>query len=84
MLDETLARHHELFGLREVVALGDILLKRTGIDADTNRAPSGARGIDHRVNLGPIADIAGIDPHLIHAGADRFQGQPVVKMDIRH
>ena len=27
MFDETLARHHELFGLREVVTLGDILLE---------------------------------------------------------
>ena len=82
MLDETLARHHELFGLREVVALGDILLKRTGIDADTNRTARGARSIDHRVDLGPIADIAGIDAQLGGTGLNGTNGELMVKVDI--
>ena len=64
MLDETLARHHELFGLRKVIAFGDILLKRARVHANANRAPSGTRGIDHGIDLGPIADIAGIDAQL--------------------
>ena len=82
MLDETLARHHELFGLREVVALGDILLKRTGIDADTNRTARGARSIDHRIDLGPIADIAGIDAQLGSTGLNGTNGELMVKVDI--
>ena len=82
MLDETLARHHELFGLREVVALGDILLKRTGIDADTNRTARGTRSIDHRVNLGPIANIAGIDAQLGSTGLNGTNGEFMVKVDI--
>ena len=60
MFDETLARHHKLFGLCKVIALGDILLKRAGVHANANRAPSGARGIDHGIDLGPIADVAGL------------------------
>ena len=82
VLDEALARHHELFGLRKVVALGDILLKRTGIDADTNRAPSGARGIDHGIDLGPIANVAGIDAELGSTGLHSANGQLVVKVNI--
>ena len=82
MLDETLARHHEHFGLREVVALGDILLKRTGIDADTNRTARCTRSIDHRVNLGPIADIAGIDAQLGSTGLNGTNGKLMVKVDI--
>ena len=82
MFDETLARHHELFGLREVVALGDILLKRTGIDADTNRTARGTRGIDHRIDLGPIADIAGIDAQLGSTGLNGTNGELMVKVDI--
>ena len=82
VLDEALARHHELFGLREVVALGDILLERTGIDADTNRAPSGARGIDHGIDLSPIADIAGIDAKLGGTSLDGADGELMVKVNI--
>ena len=82
MLDETLARHHELFGLREAVALGDILLKRTGIDADTNRTARGTSSIDHRVNLGPIADIARIDAQLGSTGLNGTNGELMVKVNI--
>ena len=82
MLDEALARHHELFGLREVVALGDILLKRTGIDTDANRTARGTRSIDHSVDLGPIADIAGIDAQLGSAGLNGTNGELMVKVDI--
>ena len=82
MLDETLARHHELFGLREVVALGDILLKRARVHANANRAPSGARGIDHGIDLGPIANVAGIDAELGGTGLHSANGQLVVKVDI--
>ena len=82
VLDEALARHHELFGLREVVALGDILLKRARVHADANRAPSGARGIDHGIDLGPIANVAGIDAELGGTGLHSANGQLVVKVDI--
>ena len=82
MLHKALARHHELFGLREVIALGDILLKRTGIDADTNRTARCTRSIDHRVNLGPIADIAGIDAQLGSTGLNGTNGKLMVKVDI--
>ena len=82
MFDETLARHHELFGLREVVALGDILLKRTGVHANANRAPSGARGIDHGIDLSPIANVAGIDAELSGTGLHGTNGKFMVKVDI--
>ena len=82
VLDEALARHHELFGLREVFALGDILLKRARVHANANRAPSGARSIDHGIDLGPIADIAGIDAELGGTGLNGTNGQLVVKVDI--
>ena len=82
MLDETLARHHELFGLREVIALGDILLKRAGVNTNANCAPSGASSINHRVNLGPIADIAGIDAELGSTGLNGTNGELMVKVDI--
>ena len=82
VLDEALARHHELFGLREVFALGDILLKRTGIDADTNRTARGAGGVDDGIDLGPIANVAGIDAELGGTGLHSANGQLVVKVDI--
>ena len=82
MFDETLARHHELFGLREVIALGDILLKRARVHANANRTPSGARGIDHGIDLGPIADVSGIDAELGGTGLHGANGQLVVKVDI--
>ena len=82
MLDEALARHHELFGLREVFALGDILLKRARVHANANRAPSGARGIDHGIDLGPIANVAGIDAELGGTGLHSANGELMVKVDI--
>ncbi len=82
VLDEALARHHELFGLREVVALGNILLKRARVHANANRTARGTRSIDHRVNLGPIADIAGIDAQLGGTGLNSTNGELMVKVDI--
>ena len=82
VLDEALARHHELFGLREVVALGNILLKRARVHANANRTARGTRSIDHRVNLGPIADIAGIDAQLGGTGLNGTNGELMVKVDI--
>ena len=82
VLDEALARHHELFGLREVVTLGNILLKRARVHANANRTARGTRSIDHRVNLGPIADIAGIDAQLGGTSLDSANGKLMVKMDI--
>ena len=82
MLDETLARHHELFGLRKIVALGNILLKRARVHANANRAARGTRGIDDSVNLGPIADIAGVDAQLGGTGLDGADGKLMVKVDI--
>lgn len=82
MLDETLARHHELFGLRKVIAFGDILLKRARVHANANRAPSGTRGIDHGIDLGPIADIAGIDAQLGSTGLNGTNGELMVKVNI--
>ena len=82
MFDETLARHHKLFGLRKVIALGDILLKRAGVHANANRAPSGARGIDHGIDLGPIANVAGIDAELSGTGLHGANGELMVKVDI--
>ena len=79
---KALARHHELFGLREVIALGDILLKRARVHANANRAPSGTRSINHRVNLGPIADIAGIDAKLGGTSLDGADGEFMVKVNI--
>ena len=80
--DEALTRHHEFFGLREVVALGNILLKRTGIDADTNRTTRGTRGINHRVNLRPIADIAGIDAQFGSTSLNSTNSELMVKVNI--
>ena len=82
VLDEALARHHELFGLREVFALGDILLKRTSVDTDANCAARSTRGIDDSIDLGPIADITGIDAELGGTGLHSANGQLVVKVDI--
>ena len=83
MLDEALTRHHEFFGLREVAALGNILLKRTGIDADTNRTARCTRGVDYRVNLRPIADIAGIDAQFGSTSLHGTNGELMVKVDVR-
>ena len=80
--DEALARHHELFGLRKVFALGDVLLKRTGIDANTNRTTRCTRDVDYRVDLGPIADIAGIDAQLGGTSLDSANGKLMVKVNI--
>ena len=82
VLDEALARHHELFGLREVFALGDILLKRARVHANANRAPSGARGIDHGIDLGPIANVARIDAELGGTGLHSADGELMVKVNI--
>ena len=82
MPHKALARHHELLGLRKLVALGDILLERAGVDADANRTARGTRSIDHRVNLGPIADIAGIDAQFGGTGLDGADGELIVKVNI--
>ena len=82
MLDETLARHHKLFGLRKIVALGNILLERTGVHANANRTPGSARSIDHGIDLGPIADIAGINAELGGTGLNGTNGELMVKVDI--
>ena len=79
---KAIARHHELLGLCEVVALGDILLKRARVHANTNRAPSGTRGVDDGIDLSPIADIAGIDAKLGGTSLDGADGELMVKVNI--
>ena len=82
MPHKAFARHHELFGLREVVALGNILLKRARVHANANRAARGTRGIDDGIDLSPIADIAGVDAQLRGTSLDSANGKLMVKVDI--
>ena len=79
---KALARHHELLGLRKLVALGDILLERAGVSADANRTARSAGSVDDGIDLSPIADITGIDAQLGGTSLDGADGELMVKVNI--
>ncbi len=41
-------------------------------------------GVDHRVDLIAVADVAGVQADLVDAGLDRLEGALVVEVDVRH
>ncbi|CCX37078.1 putative uncharacterized protein [Clostridium sp. CAG:1013] len=62
----------------------NVLFQGAGIHPDADGNPMGTAGVRHGLHPGILSDVAGVDTDLIDAGSHCFQGQLVVKMDIRH
>ena len=71
----------ELFeSLLLVLSLDD----RSFVHADADRNARGLTGVDHRIDLISIADIAWVQPDLVHARFDGLEGPFEMKVDVRH
>ena len=77
------ALHH---GLRAGVAVlfDEPGLQTAGVDADADGDAPFPAGLRHRLHVLRAADVAGVDADLVNAPLRHRQGQPVVKMNIRH
>ena len=71
-------------GRRPAEALQNVLLDRTGVDADADRDARRARRLDDLVHPVVRADVARIEPDLLHTGGNGSQRQLIVKMDVGH
>ena len=69
-----------LVSLLLVLSLDD----RSFVHADADRNARGLAGVDHRIDLISIADIARVQPDLVHARFDRFEGPFEMKVDVGH
>ena len=75
---------HQRFRIGFAVFFQQMLLKAAGIHADANGTAMIARRLDHFLHAFLRSDIAGIDAQARRAGLRRFNGAPVVEMDIGH
>ncbi len=71
-------------GRRAAELLKDMLFHRAGVDADADRDMPRLGGLHDRVHTVRPADVARVEPNLIHARLDGREREPVVKMDVRH
>ena len=70
------------FGGRAAEAGEDFLFDRAGVDADADRDAPGGAGPGNLPDVAVVADVAGVDADFVDAGGQRFQRQPVVKVDV--
>ena len=60
----------------------DLLLERAGVDADAERAAARERPPRDLLQARGPADVPGVDAHLVRAGLDAGDRQPVVEVDV--
>ena len=77
------AVHHRLRG-GVAVLCQDVLFQAAGVDPHADGDIVLLAALHHLAHPVLVADVAGVDAHLVHPGRHRFQRQPVVEVDIRH
>ena len=75
---------HQGLGGDAAVFLQKLPLQGATVDADADGNAPVPAGVCHGPDLFRGADVAGVDADLVHPLADAFQGQAIVKVDIRH
>ena len=71
-------------GRRSAVLPQQVLLQRTGVDADANRNFSIGGDFHHFFHIPARADIAGIETQTVDSLLNRDQRQLVIKMNVRN
>src|SRR5690606_4910664 len=66
------------------VLIEQMLFKRSGIHADSNRNAALLASLDNRFDLLAAADVAGIDSNLVDAVLDRGERKTVIEMNVRN
>src|SRR5690606_16718770 len=84
MIDMAQRRLQQGFGGWLAVLLLQVLLQRTGVDADADRDAVVTRRVDHRADAILTADVTGVDAQAINAQVSHPQGDLVIEMDVRH
>ncbi len=82
MIHVTQRGFHQRLRCRLAVLLLQILLQRTGVDADTDRDAFVAGSIDHGTDTIFAADIAWIDTQAIDAEFGHAQGDLIVEVNV--
>ena len=65
------------------VFLEQALFQAAAVDADADRDLTGLAGLGDLAHILGLADVAGIDADLMHAGLRRGESQTIIKMDVR-
>ncbi len=73
-------------GLRRgaLVLFQHLPFQAAGVDPDADGQVFFPAGGHHLAHLLLVPNVAGVDADLVRPGVDRFDGQPVVELDIRH
>ena len=75
---------HQAFRRWSAVFFQQMLFRGAGVDPDADRNAVPLRAVRHQANPFFPADVAGVDPHLGDPVLHGLDGQPVVKMNVRH
>ena len=76
-LDERLRR-------RVAILFEQALFQAAAVDADADGDTALPAGLGHLADIVRLADVAGVDADLVHAGLRRREREPVVKMNVGH
>ena len=76
-LDERLRR-------RVAILFEQALFQAAAVDADADGDAALPAGLGHLADIVRLADVAGVDADLVHAGLRRREREPVVKMNVGH
>ena len=60
------------------------LFQAAAVDADADGDAALPAGLGHLADIVRLADVAGVDADLVHAGLRRREREPVVKMNVGH
>src|SRR5262249_39926991 len=74
---------HQRLGIGLAVFFQQVLLQRTGVDADSHGAAMVARGLDDLLHPFVAADIARVDAQAGSAAVGGLDGALVVEVDVR-
>ena len=77
-------RLHECFGSGATVALVQLGIERSGVDADANGHAAVARLGGDGLDVLGLADVAGVEPQAVHTGLEGGQRQPMLEVDVGH
>ena len=75
---------HQGLGGNAAVFLQQLPLQGAAVDADADGDAALPAGLGHLADIVRLADVAGVDPDLVHARLRRCEREPVVKMNVGH
>ena len=80
----TLSALDESFRAGVAVLFEQALFQTAAVDTDTDGDAALPAGLGHLADIVRLADVAGVDADLVHAGLRRREREPIVKMNVGH